>query len=147
MTSLVLGLALAIPAHPPGPVVPVAYPYRVPRAPRFIPVVPAYLVQPVPVPVPLPLPEPVPVPLPEPVPQPALTLEQFSRFFTPVPGEHRVLLIHPRTGRPVPVCFTLPEGKLRHFEVSRDDIDFDFGRNEVEIIFRRNGTVDVKYHN
>jgi len=79
-------------------------------------------------------------------PVPVLTLDQFSRVFTPVPGRHEVLLVHPKTGQPVAVCFTLPEGKLRHFEVTRNEIEFDFGRTDVEIIFRHNGTVDVKYH-
>jgi hypothetical protein len=87
------------------------------------------------------LPPPTPVPV-----APALTLDQFSRVFTPAPGKHSVCLIHPRTCQPVHVCFTLPDcTRLKRFEVTRRTIEFDFGRQEVEIIFRLNGTVDVKY--
>ena len=75
----------------------------------------------------------------------ALTVEQFSRAFTPIPGKHDVWLIHPRTCQPVHVCFTLPAGKLRHVDVGRRVVEFDFGRCGVEIIFRLNGTADVKY--
>lgn len=169
MNSLVLGLCLAAPAQPPGyppypafpptnrpqpQVVPIGFPrpygpvFRptTPVGPAFYPpAVPAIPVAPAVPPVPA-----VPVvPAPGFVPQtPVLTLEQFSRLFTPTPGTHHVWLIHPRTQRPVAVCFTLPQcGKLDRFEVRRRSIEFDFCRPnvEVEIIFRLNGTVDVRY--
>lgn len=73
-----------------------------------------------------------------------MTVEEFARCFRPTPGTHHVCLIHPVTCRPVEVCFTLPPGcpkvRVRHREV-----EFDYGRHEVEIEFRRNGTVHVDY--
>lgn len=79
-------------------------------------------------------------------PAPALTLQQFAAVFRPVPGLHRVVIIHPKTGRPVPVCFRLPHGcpevnvGRRYIEFEYDDIDV-----EVKIRFRHRGTVDVDY--
>ena len=49
-----------------------------------------------------------------------LTLTDFSRTFTPLPGKHQVWLIHPSTKQPVLVCFTLPPGRMKRFEV--DDL-------------------------
>lgn len=118
MTALVLGLCVSAPAA--GPYPPPPPPVVVPAP---VPVVPAPVVQ-------------------------ALTLDQFSRVFTPVPGKHHVWLIHPRTCQPVQVCFTLPDcGKLEQFRVNRRSIEFDFDKpnREVRIVFRLNGTVDVKY--
>jgi len=138
MTPIVLSLALTAPAQPPvvvtPPVViapgvrvqPQVYPVPVYRPP--VVVVPTYPVVPV---------QPV-------VPQ-AVTLSEFSRFFTPTPGKHDVWIVHPVTRQPVKVCFTLPGGKLRDFEVDRRSIRFDFRSVEVNIFFRNNGTVDVQY--
>lgn len=87
------------------------------------------------------------VPFPGPQVQ-ALTLEQYSRVFTPTPGKHDVWLIHPCTRQPVLVCFTLPHcGKLERFEVNSRSIEIEFDRPdlEVNIEFRRNGTVKVEY--
>ena len=78
-----------------------------------------------------------------------LTLDQFSRAFTPTPGTHHVWLVHPRTCQPVQVCFTLPNcGKLERFRVTRRAVEFDFCKPhaEVRIVFRLNGTVDVRYN-
>lgn len=118
MTSLVLavGLSATLPAAGPPPGYPLPPPQVAPQLP--------------------------------PLPPPALTLDQFSRAFTPVAGTHHVWLVHPKTCQPVEVCFTLPDcGKLRRFEVNRRTIEFVFDRPraEVEIIFRLNGKVDVKY--
>jgi hypothetical protein len=104
-----------------------------------------------PIPLPLPQPAPQPVPqLPQPIPQPvpaprALTLTEFSRYFTPIPGKHDVWVVHPDTRRPVLVCFTLPDGRMRQFEVEDRSIRFEFNKCDVEIEFRKNGTVKVEY--
>lgn len=124
MTPLFIALALLAPAQPPG-------------VPREIPIP-----QPLPspgqsVPVPLPLPQPA-----QPVPV-ALTIAEFSRTFTPLPGKHAVWFVHPTTKQPVLVCFTLPEGRLKRFEVDDRWIDFHFDKCKVKIDFRRNGKVDV----
>ncbi len=75
-----------------------------------------------------------------------MTIEQFVHCFRPTPGAHHVWLVHPKTCQPVQVCFTLPHcanpPKVRH---GRRYIEFDFGKLEVEINFRHNGTVDVDY--
>ncbi len=88
-----------------------------------------------------PLPPPAPLVRPAPV---ALTLEQFGKWFQPVPGHHRVWLVHPKTCQPVEVCFTLPPGCPR-VEIGRRKIEFDYGKREVEIHFRHSGRVDVEY--
>lgn len=77
------------------------------------------------------------------VPIPVYTMDNFAREFRAGEGHHRILIIHPVTCRPVEVCFTLPCGKLRELDVNRRSIEFDFGRNDVHIHFRSNGTVDV----
>ena len=125
MTALVLGLALTAPAQP--PFAPPGRPVFVPPAPVVVqsPGNPGFV----------------------PVPAPALTVEQFSRWFAPTPGRHHVTLIHPKTNCPVEVCFTLPAcGPVRSFKATRHAINFDFGKEDVSILFRHNGTVDVKYH-
>lgn len=78
------------------------------------------------------------------VPAAPMTLAEFARVFQPIPGTHRVCLIHPKTCQPVDVCFTLPCGcpKIR---ASKHRLEFDYGKREVEIRFRHNGKVDVDY--
>lgn len=148
MNTLVLSLALTAPAHPPAVVLPAPLPPGVQRFPQVTPVVPLPVQRPplvfVPPPPVVVLRPPAPYPPPRPVPQ-AITLAEFSRFFTPAPGKHEVWIVHPVTQRPVLVCFVLPNGKLRDFEVDRRDIHFDFGRDEVDIEFRNDGTVRVRY--
>ncbi len=127
MNSLLLGLALtaspSAAAHPPA----VADLGRVVYAPPVV-VAPAPPIVPV-----------------EPPTRP-MTVAEFARCFQPTPGHHSVWLIHPVTCRPVQVCFTLPAGcgcpKVR---VHRREVEFDYGRREVEIHFRHNGTVTVDY--
>jgi hypothetical protein len=75
---------------------------------------------------------------------PVYTLDTFARDFRPCEGRHHIQIIHPVTKCPVDVCFELPCGKLREFDVNRRSIEFDYGRREVRIVFRLNGTVDVK---
>jgi hypothetical protein len=129
MNSLLLGLALTgspvTAAHPPVVYRP-GYPDRVYAPPVVVAPPPAI----------------VPV---EPLPRP-MTVAEFVRCFQPIPGHHDVWLIHPVTCRPVRVCFNLPPGcgcpKVR---VHRREVKFDYGRREVEIRFRHNGTVSVDY--
>ena len=78
--------------------------------------------------------------------QPPMTIEQFVRCFQPTPGVHHVWIIHPVTCQPVQVCFTFPANcgcpKVKH---GRRYFEFDYGRKEIEVHFRRNGKVDVDY--
>ena len=145
MTSLVLGLALSASqsavAQPPGYPVdypPVVRPYRPAPPVVVVPERPAYYP-------PFAPGEPTPG-FPHRPHRKAMTLQEFARCFEPTPGTHHVCLIHPVTCRPVEVCFKLPHGcgcpKVR---VNRREIEFDYGRREVEIRFRHNGTVDVDY--
>lgn len=124
MTSLLLGLALTTPGQP--PILPsTPLPPRVQRLPQGIPGGPVL-----------------------PAPQQVLTLAQFSRAFAAIPGKHDVWMIHPRTGQPVLVCFTLPVGgRLERFETGDDWIEFEFNKPDfqVEINFRKNGRVEVEY--
>lgn len=139
MNALVLSLALTSPAHPP------AYP---PPPPAPIALAPRVVVQPTVV---VPAYRPPVVVVPQPpavVAPPAVTLGEFSRWFAPTPGRHDVWVVHPATGQPVKVCFALPPGRLKEFEVTRRAIRFEFaGGREVEIEFRNNGTVRVEYDN
>jgi hypothetical protein len=157
MTPLVLSLALTSPAQPPVFTPPVQVAPGVRLQPQIITPVPVYrppVVVPVIVPVVRPVPvvpivQPVPIIAPvvpvQPVPQ-AVTLTDFSRFFTPTPGKHDMWIVHPVTGPPVKVCFVLPVGKLKEFEVERRSIRFEFrGGAGVRIDFRNNGTVKVDY--
>lgn len=124
MTPLILALGLTAPAQPP------AFP-QLPPGVRVQPQVPQPVFR-------------VPPQLPPQAP-PAVTLADFSRLFTPTPGKHHVWVVHPCTGQPVAVCFTLPPGRLRRFEVDDRWIEFRFDRCEVRIDFLRNGRVDVDY--
>ena len=155
MTPLILSLALTAPAQPPVP-----QPYR--PAPGVIvhpqasswgrpvslpPPIAPYTAFPVTPPLVQHNPVAQPYPLPQPQPAvPAVTLDEFSRVFTPLPGKHEVWFVHPYTCRPVLVCFTLPQGKLRDFEVDKYEIRFEIGKCDVEITFRKNGTVKVEYN-
>jgi hypothetical protein len=113
--------------------------------------VPVEVGQPLPAPVPVPVREPFTppppqgvVPVPPPAPQRALTLEEFAAAFKPIPGTHEVVLLHPGSGQPVPVSFTLPEGCPK-VHVHRRQIVFDYGKHEVEVHFRIGGRVQVRY--
>ena len=137
MTPLILSLALAGPAQPPAFPQPIQLAPGVRLQPQTAP--PQYgggYRQPVYVPPPA---------NPQPGPR-ALTLAEFSRFFTPIPGKHDVWIVHPSTGWPVQVCFTLPGGLMRDYKVDKRSIRFEFEcGTEVDIDFRNNGTVRVEY--
>ena len=75
---------------------------------------------------------------------PVYALDTFARDFRPVEGHHKILVIHPVTKCPVEVCFDLPCGKLKEFEVNRRSVEFDYGRHKVRLVFRLNGKVDVQ---
>lgn len=148
MTPLILSLALtATPAHPPAfqpvPVAPgVKIQPQIVTTPIYRPVVVVPVYRP-PVVVPYPI---VPFQPIQPVIPRAVTLSDFSRFFTPTPGKHDVWIVHPVTRQPVQVCFVLPHGRLEEFDVDKRSIRFEFrGGKEVEIEFRNNGTVRVDY--
>lgn len=74
------------------------------------------------------------------VPTPA----EFGAGFQPRPGRYEVALLHPDTGRPVLVRFELPPGNPK-VRVEKRELEFDYGKYEVEIRFHRNGTVRVEY--
>ncbi|MCC6419299.1 MAG: hypothetical protein IT429_13780 [Gemmataceae bacterium] len=125
---------------------PVVVPPMPPAAPTALPA-PAPIVSvpsqfgPVPV---APVPQPPVIVAPAPVvAAPAImTHEEFARVFRPLPGRYEVTLIHPGSRRPVPVCFTLPDGCPR-VRVHRRELVFDYGRHEVEIRFQLGGRVRV----
>ncbi len=128
MMPLIIALGLLSPAQPPLPPLPA----------------------PLPVPLPLPAPPPAPLPVPEraiPVAPRAFTLAEFSRGFTPLPGKHEVWLVHPVTRQPALICFTLPPGRMKRFEVGDRYIEFNFDKCEVRIDFYRNGRIKVDHDN
>lgn len=148
MTTLVLGLVLTTPAQPPFPVVPQPFPPgvrafpQVHGGPAFRPGFPPPVIAPRPVFFPPANPGPFPPPV------GALTLDQFSRVFAPTPGQHHYWIVHPRTCQPVAVCFVLPNcGRLDRVRVDRDSIhiDIDNPDYDVDVDFRNDGTVRVRY--
>lgn len=89
-------------------------------------------------------------PRPEPLPpprdaQPAWTIKDFAASFKPAPGYYEVVFLHPHTCRPVKVCFELPDCCLKEINVRRDSLEFDYGKVEVEVEFKRDGRVKVEY--
>jgi hypothetical protein len=72
------------------------------------------------------------------------TLAQFASAFTPQPGHYEVVLLHPATGQPVKVGFTLPPGTPRQVRVFPYRLAFDYGRQNVVLVFQRNGGVRVR---
>jgi hypothetical protein len=72
------------------------------------------------------------------------TVSEFAKAFQPLPGLHKVVLLHPKTCRPVEVCFRLPPGCPK-VKASKHRIEFDYGKCEVTIRFRLTGRVDVDY--
>jgi hypothetical protein len=75
----------------------------------------------------------------------AISHADFARGFTPAAGNYEVDLIHPYTCCPVRVCFTLPPGCPKKVRVHRGELEFDYGRTEVEIRFKKDGRVKVEY--
>src|SRR5262249_49236923 len=120
-----------------------------PPPPVFLPP-PPIAVGPAPIPFqPGPQLSPAPIPIPAPTPGAApgqvLTMQEFAASFQAVPGTHQVNVIHPVTGNPVLVRFTLPAGSPRRVQAGRRDVEFDYGRSAVEIRFEKDGTVKVDY--
>jgi hypothetical protein len=74
------------------------------------------------------------------------TLAEFAERFRPTPGRHEVVLLHPDTGCPVPVCFNLPCGYPRRLCVHKRELVYDYGREEVKIRMTLGGGVRVVYH-
>lgn len=72
--------------------------------------------------------------------EPVLTPEQFTRNFKPKAGNYEVTLLNPITNQATTVRFSLPEGTPRRVNVSRHQIEFDYGpRQYVRIRFDRDG--------
>ncbi len=91
------------------------------------------------------LPPPAIVPAPAIVPVRPLTVSEFVSSFKPLPGKYEVLLIHPKTGCPVKVCFALPPGCVRKVRVNGHKIVFDYKcQHDVVIRFLHSGKVWVR---
>lgn len=86
----------------------------------------------------------VPAPTPQVVVLRAMTHYEFAACFKPTPGCHEALLIHPGSGCPMLIRFTLPPGCPRVC-VSRRELTFDYGCREIEIRFKLFGKVAVNY--
>jgi len=72
------------------------------------------------------------------------TVQEFATFFKPNGGNYRTTLIHPFTSRPVDVAFTLPIGSPK-VSYSKELLEYNYGKQAVEIRFERDGQVNVKY--
>jgi hypothetical protein len=74
-----------------------------------------------------------------------LTVGEFAASFKPLPGKYEVLLVHPKTGCPVKVCFTLPPGCIRRVRVNGHKIEFVYKcQRDVVIRFLHGGKVWVR---
>ena len=90
-------------------------------------------------------PQVVPAPPPAIVPVRPLTVNEFAASFQPLPGRYEVLLIHPKTGCPVKVCFTLKPGCIRKVRATSHKIEFVYaGKCDVVIRFLHGGKVWVR---
>jgi hypothetical protein len=98
----------------------------------------------------VPLPPPVPLPLAAPTivalsPAPVMTVQEFAKTFPAGPGRYEVVLLHPKTCKPVAVCFELPCGCLTKVSASKNSIKFEYRKqDDVVIRFKHNGSVSVK---
>ena len=95
----------------------------------------------------LPVPQSVPdlPPPPAALPLRPLAISEFLATFKPLPGKYEVLLIHPKTGCPVKVCFALPPGCIRNVRFTGHRIVFDYKcQCDVVIRFLHNGKVWVR---
>jgi hypothetical protein len=97
-----------------------------------------------PPPLALPSAPPVMVPAPGQVLVPVPTVDQFAESFRPGEGTFHVVVIHPKTGCPVNVCFTLPCGCPRKVTATKYTLRFDYGRRDIVIRFRHDGTVSTR---
>lgn len=70
--------------------------------------------------------------------------QEFAKMFKPVEGTHKVTFIHPYTCCPVDVCFTLPCGCPKVI-CKKNELEFSYGRKEVEIRFYKCGDVKVTH--
>jgi hypothetical protein len=78
-----------------------------------------------------------PAPTPLPVVQVLMNHYEFAETFLPAPGNYRVTLIHPVSGCPVDVCFSLPCGCVQCVRATKRAVVFDYGgRHSVTIVFR-----------
>jgi hypothetical protein len=85
------------------------------------------------------------LPAPAIVPVQPMTVGDFVAAFKPLPGNYEVLLIHPKTGCPVKVCFTLPPGCLRAVRANGHKIVFVYKcQHDVVIRFLHSGNVWVR---
>jgi hypothetical protein len=74
-----------------------------------------------------------------------MTVSEFVASFKPLPGKYEVLLIHPKTGCPVKVCFTLPPGCICNVRFTGHRIVFDYKcHRDVVIRFLCCGKVWVR---
>ena len=94
----------------------------------------------------LPLPQTMPeLPPPPIVPIRPMTVSEFVATFKPLPGKYEVMLIHPKSGCPVKVCFALPPGCVRNVRCTGHKIVFDYKcQCDVVIRFLHNGKVWVR---
>jgi hypothetical protein len=94
----------------------------------------------------LPAPQAIPaLPPPAVLPIRPMTVSEFVATFKPLPGKYEVMLIHPKTGCPVKVCFALPPGCIRNVRCTGHKIVFDYKcQCDVVIRFLHNGKVWVR---
>ncbi|HTU89569.1 MAG TPA: hypothetical protein VMF69_05675 [Gemmataceae bacterium] len=113
---------------------------------QFAPSIPAPPDSPLPAPQTVPeLLPPAVVPPPAVLPVRPLTVSEFVATFKPLPGKYEVLLIHPKTGCPVKVCFALPPGCIRNVRFTGHKIVFDYKcQCNVVIRFLHGGKVWVR---
>jgi hypothetical protein len=76
----------------------------------------------------------------------AMTISEFARAIRPQQGTYDVVLVHPATGNPVRVRFTLPPGSPKTIRLQNRQVQFNYavGQN-VTLRFNPDGRVSVLY--
>lgn len=136
-------------AYPPGPAIQGPAPAYQPAPP------PSLGYQPMPATRPLPLPSAQPMPLPQAQPLQSVqtvhripsnipTPADFAGSFQGMPGQYQVVLLHPVSGQPVTVNFTLPQSRGTYkTRLTARYLEFDSPDHTVGIRFARDGRAVV----
>jgi hypothetical protein len=85
------------------------------------------------------------LPAPTPVSARPPTVGEFVDSFHPTGGAYEAVLLHPLTGCPVKVCFTLPPGCPCKVHVHPRRVRFEYAHCDVVIHFYRDGSYKVAY--
>ncbi len=73
-----------------------------------------------------------------------IPFKETDNWYEPHAGLHIFAFIHPHTGETVGVPIDFPEGEPE-VQIRRDKVEFDYGREEIEVHFRKDGRIEVEF--